>query len=141
MKRIVTKIRAITIRCAVVFVSVVCAALGPAATGAPAAELIMFEQVGCPWCVRWHAEIGEIYAKTDEGKKAPLRRVDIFDELPEDLKWVRPETFTPSFVLVDNGKEYGRIRGYPGEDFFWWHLGEMLKKLKTKPQAALTATQ
>ncbi len=30
---------------------------------------------------------------------------------------------------LENGLEIGRIRGYPGEDFFWGLLGEMIEKL------------
>jgi hypothetical protein len=32
-------------------------------------------------------------------------------------------------VLVDRGREIGRIRGYPGEDHFWGLLGVLMKKL------------
>jgi hypothetical protein len=38
---------------------------------------------------------------------------------------------TPLFVLVDQGREIGRIRGYPGEDHFWGLLGVLMKKLDT----------
>lgn len=96
---------------------------------AQAAELVMFEQQGCEWCQIWHSEIGPVYAKTAEGRKAPLRRVDIFDPVPDDLKHIEPGRFTPTFVLLDNGREVGRIRGYPGEDFFWGLLGELIEKL------------
>ena len=44
---------------------------------ARAAELIVFEQKGCVWCQRFDREIAPTYPKTDEGKRAPLRRVDI----------------------------------------------------------------
>jgi hypothetical protein len=39
-----------------------------------------------------------------------------------------PVTMAPTFVLVDNGREVGRIVGYPGADFFYGLLGELLKK-------------
>ncbi len=42
-------------------------------TAAVAAELVMFESPGCPWCARWHAEVGPGYGRSDEGKRAPLR--------------------------------------------------------------------
>ncbi len=93
-----------------------------------AMELIMFEQDDCEWCEVWDKEISGVYPKTTEGKLAPLRRVDIFDPRPKDLKHLRAAHFTPTFVLLDNGKEIGRIRGYPGEDFFWGMLDEMIKK-------------
>ena len=32
-------------------------------------------------------------------------------------------------VLIDKGQEIGRIRGYPGEDYFWGLLGMLIKKL------------
>jgi len=100
-----------------------------AAIPANAAELIMFEQAGCSWCARWNAEIGPAYPKTEEGQIAPLRRVDIHKKLPDDLAGIRVERFTPTFVLVDNGVEIGRMRGYTGDEFFWYLLGEMLQKL------------
>jgi len=36
--------------------------------------------------------------------------------------------FTPTFILVDDGREVGRIEGYPGEDFFWGLLGMMFER-------------
>ncbi len=98
-------------------------------TSSFAAELVMLEEDGCPWCDLWKAEVGVIYSKTDEGKIAPLRVVDIHDPLPDDLKFMVKGGFTPTFVLVDQGKEIGRIRGYPGESFFWGLLSLMIDKL------------
>jgi len=89
----------------------------------------MLEQSGCYWCERWDEEIGVAYPKTEEGGKAPLRRVDIWDPWPEDLAKVRPERMTPTFILVEDGLEVARLRGYPGEHFFWPMLTNMLKKL------------
>ncbi len=94
-----------------------------------AAELLMLEQTGCEWCERWHEEIGPIYPKTSEAGIAPLRRVDIDDTWPEDLENIRIDRLTPTFVLVENGVEIGRLHGYAGEDFFWFLVGEMIKKL------------
>jgi len=99
---------------------------------ANAAELIMFEQQGCSWCEQWDEDIGVVYFKTTEGKRAPLRRVDIHGKIPDDLKEIRSGRFTPTFVLVEDGKEVGRIRGYPGESFFWGLLNQMLAKLPQK---------
>nr|WP_110031115.1 transcriptional regulator [Hoeflea marina] len=96
---------------------------------ARAAELVMFEQAGCVWCARFNAEIAPAYARTDEGQRAPLRRVDIHAPIPADLAAIPIERFTPSFVLVEDGKEYGRIRGYPGDEFFWFRLDELLSAL------------
>ncbi|MEM8950174.1 MAG: transcriptional regulator [Pseudomonadota bacterium] len=118
--------------------------MGAAALIAPlsqtqAAELVMFESKICEWCDAWHAEIGPIYPKTTEGKRAPLRTVDIYEPRPRDLEDVDGVRFTPTFVLLgDKGQEVGRINGYPGEDFFWGLLGELIAKL---PAASETTTE
>ena len=98
-------------------------------SNARAAELVMFEQAGCAWCEAFDREIAPIYGKTEEGKRAPLRRVDIAQNLPADLAFLDVERLAPLFVLVDRGHEIGRIRGYPGEDHFWGLLGVLMKKL------------
>jgi thioredoxin-related protein len=96
---------------------------------ARAAELVMFEQAGCQWCEAFDREIAPVYNKTDEGMRAPLRRVDIASPVPADLAFIGVERLTPLFVLVEKGHEIGRIRGYPGEDHFWGLLGVLIKKL------------
>jgi len=95
-----------------------------------AAELVMLEQPGCVWCARWHEEVGAAYPNTPEGQVAPLRAVDITGPWPEDLDDIARERLTPTFVLVENGVELARLRGYPGAHFFWPLLAEMLGKLE-----------
>lgn len=80
--------------------------------------LLMAEEGGCAWCARWHAEIAPIYPKTAEGRAAPLQTYDLHRDTPR-VAFDRKVRFTPTFILVEDGKELGRIEGYPGEDFFW----------------------
>ena len=98
-----------------------------------AAELVMFERPGCGWCARFNAEIAPIYAKTDEGRALPLRRVDLAKALPADLAGIDPGAFTPTFVVVDQGREIGRIRGYPGDAFFFGLLGRIMNATSGTP--------
>lgn len=102
---------------------------------AAAAELVLFEAKGCAWCEAWDAEIGGIYPKAPESRVAPLRRVDIHAERPADLAAVRGIIYTPTFVLMEDGVEVGRITGYAGEEFFWGLLGIELKKLNRQDGA------
>jgi thioredoxin-related protein len=99
------------------------------AASASAAQLVMLEQAGCAWCKRWNEEIGVVYDRTEEGARAPLRRVDINGPWPKDLASVHRERVTPTFILMDDGVEVGRLRGYPGEHFFWPLLADMLEGL------------
>ena len=89
-------------------------------------RLLMAEEAGCAWCARWNTEIAEIYPKTPEGKAAPLERYDIHGDAPQDVTFASRVRFTPTFILVRDGTELGRIEGYPGEDFFWWLLTKLL---------------
>ena len=100
-----------------------------ALASAQAAELVMFEQKSCVWCQKFDREIAPAYDKATEGKRAPLRRLDIAQPVPADLAFVRRERFTPVFVLVDQGREIGRIRGYPGDIFFWGLLASLIERL------------
>jgi thioredoxin-related protein len=71
-----------------------------------AASLVMFDRKGCPWCAKWHAEIGvEAYNAGPEGRAAP------------------------TFVLVENGREIDRMVGYPGKQVFFGKVQLMLDKL------------
>lgn len=87
---------------------------------AHAAELLMFEQAGCPFCRNFDAEIAPDYPQSRIGKIAPLRRVDIFEDRRGGIAGLTPAVFTPTFVLVgDDGREIGRLEGYPGQKWFY----------------------
>lgn len=106
------------------------------ATASRAAELVMFERPGCAWCARFNAEIAPIYAKTGESRAAPLRRVDLSGPLPADLAGIDPGPFTPTFVVVQEGREIGRIRGYPGDAFFFGLLDRILSSTGSEPRGS-----
>lgn len=89
--------------------------------------LLMAEENGCFWCAKWNEEIAHIYPKSDEGRTAPLQRYDLKRDTP-DVAFIRPVHFTPTFILVTDGVEVGRIEGYPGEDFFWGLLARMFEQ-------------
>lgn len=103
-----------------------------------AAELVMFESALCEWCAAWHTEVGPVYPRTREGRLAPLRRVDIHGPRPADLEFLRAVRYTPTFVLVHEGREIGRITGYMGEDFFWGLLGELIDRLPPSNQQTVS---
>lgn len=97
-----------------------------AAPAAAEMRLVMVEEAGCTWCKRWHEEIGPIYPKTEEGAAAPLLRVDIHETAASGIAFDRRLSFTPTFVLIMNDAEVSRLEGYPGEDFFWPIVSDMI---------------
>jgi hypothetical protein len=96
---------------------------------AGAAELVMYRRAGCPWCQAFDEAIGPVYPKTDLGRRLPLRAVDLDRDPPLPVTLERPVHFTPTFVVVEDGREIGRIEGYPGEDFFWGLLDKLARGL------------
>ncbi|WP_172330434.1 hypothetical protein [Mangrovicoccus sp. HB161399] len=89
-------------------------------------SLLMIRQEGCGYCRQWDREVGPVYPKTAEGRAAPLQEADFHDPLPAGVTLARPPAFTPTFVLLADGAEMGRIEGYPGEAFFWGLLGRLI---------------
>lgn len=110
---------------------IVAAALALGATsasGAGADELVMVETEGCPWCAKWHREVGPLYAKTEEGRRLPLRRARL-QSLPADLRHLADLRHAPTFVVLHCGAEAGRITGYGGDELFWGQLDAILARL------------
>ncbi|MCV9936943.1 thioredoxin family protein [Boseaceae bacterium BT-24-1] len=101
---------------------------------AVAAELVMYTRNGCPFCVRFEREVAPIYAKTPEGKAAPLRRIELPAGGVRGGELHEPVIATPTFVLVDNGREVGRITGYLNDDMFWGLLGRLVAVIETPDQ-------
>jgi hypothetical protein len=105
---------------------IVLAALLGTALPVFAAELVMYRRAGCPYCLAWDREIGHVYPKTEIGKTLPLRQVHLDRGKDSSVELKSPIRYTPTFVLVEDGREKARIEGYPGEFFFWGVLEKLL---------------
>ncbi len=95
-----------------------------------AAELVVFVSEGCPYCIVWEREVGKIFHLTDEARVLELRRVELEQERPAELRHIKGIRFTPTFVVLDGAREAGRIVGYIGQDQFWGLLGDILESIK-----------
>lgn len=98
---------------------------------APVVRLVMVEDPGCPYCALWDKEVGGAYAASAEGRFAPLVRRRRDDP---DVKKLGKIVYSPTFIVVRDGVEVGRIVGYPGPDFFWGLLEGLLKKVGFRPE-------
>jgi hypothetical protein len=105
---------------------------------ASASELLMFRQAGCPWCAAWDRQVAPAYPNTAFGRRAPVRFVDMDGKEPTGVTLRMPVRFSPTFVLVDAGREVGRIEGYPGEDFFWGLLEKVMAQLPAAGHSQVT---
>lgn len=106
------------------------AGLGGRVARAATTRFVMMERHDCPWCRRWHREVGAAaWDASDLGRRAPIRRVDVAQGLPPDLQFLATWRFTPTFVLVEHGREVGRMIGYQGDLFFWQQAEALLGRL------------
>ena len=106
-----------------------------------AAELVMYTRNGCPFCLRFEREVAPVYAKTPEDKAAPLRRIDLPAGGVRGEGLREPVIATPTFVLVEGGREVGRITGYLNDDMFWGLLGRLVAVIETPGQVQSSGTQ
>ncbi|MDA9649832.1 thioredoxin family protein [bacterium] len=97
---------------------------GPVKAADSRGHLVMITSSHCPWCEAFEDDVGKGYNLTEEALIYPLRRHDFYKAMPDDLAHLTPATMTPTFIVVRDGAEVGRIIGYPGAELFWWRLSE-----------------
>lgn len=101
-------------------------AAGPATAGiGDGLRLLMVDDDGCVYCRKWDAEVGGFYEESAVGRIVPLERRK---KRHQDLGPYEPLAYTPTFVLVRDGAEVGRIVGYPGPEMFWAELQRLMVK-------------
>jgi thioredoxin-related protein len=105
-----------------------------------AAELMMYRRVGCPYCAAWDRQVGPGYNNSELGKIAPARMIDIHDARPH-IELKSPIIYTPTFVLIHDGHEIGRIEGYSTNDFFYGMLARLIGQLPPAARSGLSAAQ
>lgn len=99
-----------------------------------AAELLMFEHKGCVVCKKFKAEMLPKYLKSKFAKDMPIR--SIIGDDPDPYKGLElkgfPFIYSPTFVLVQDGKELVRIQGFTGEKLFWQQMQNIYTNHKAK---------
>jgi hypothetical protein len=88
-------------------------------------RLYMLEDPGCPYCARWTAEIEPAFANSAEAQFAPIVRMLRTEPRAHRFAGV---AYSPTFILADEQREFGRLIGYSGPDFYWPMLDSLLAK-------------
>jgi hypothetical protein len=92
--------------------------------------LVMVDDKGCVYCVKWNREVSPGYQSSEEGQFAPLERRQ---KGHPDLTGLLGLAYTPTFILIVRGQELGRIVGYGGQDHFWGELDRLMTRAGFKP--------
>lgn len=90
-------------------------------------RLLMIEQAGCYYCRVFNRDIAPIYESSAEGLAAPLVHAQLRGPLPDGITLASMPFVTPTFILIGpDGHEIERLTGFPGEDFFWPYVSDMI---------------
>lgn len=82
-------------------------------------QLVVMEAPGCIYCTIFRRDVLPSFEASEHGKDMPVRFVDVNDVEQSGLDLQSPIDILPTFVVVKNNHEVGRIPGYMGpEDFF-----------------------
>ena len=115
-----------SLKIGLVFCSLFISSAGLAAEQPRSLELVFITSEHCPFCKAWERDVGQIYDSTPYALKARLRRADFGDvdsALPLGADKV---SGTPTFLIVENNTEIGRIEGYQSSEMFFWALSEYI---------------
>ena len=81
-------------------------------------RLIMVTSEHCPYCRAWERDVGAVFNKSPYAAKLPLTRVEIGSKMPNNVVIKKPIIGTPTFLIIRNGQEIDRHRGYQDEEIF-----------------------
>ncbi len=82
-------------------------------------QLVVLEVDGCIYCDVFRRRLLTAYEASKQGKKAPIRFVDINDPALGDIGLTQPVGMVPTFIMLENNQEIGRSPGLMGkQDFF-----------------------
>ncbi len=94
------------------------------AIGIAETRLIMVTSDYCPFCRAWERDVGTVYDKSPYAADLPLTRIEIGAAIPDDMALAAPILGTPTFIVLRDGREIDRQRGYDDAEMFWWWLSD-----------------
>ena len=94
------------------------------AIAAGGTRLVMVTSDYCPFCQAWERDVGAVYDKSPYAPLLPLTRVEMGAPMPGGVVPAAPVRGTPTFLIIRDGQEIDRQRGYDDADMFWWWLSE-----------------
>lgn len=82
-------------------------------------QLVVMEAEGCTYCGLFRRDVLPAYQTSVHAKDVPVRFLDVNDVEKSNLALDTPIAIVPTFVVVKDNREVGRIPGYTGpENFF-----------------------
>ena len=89
-------------------------------------QLLVMEAPGCIYCTIFRRDVLPSYQASERGKEMPVRFVDVNDVGKTGVALDSPIDILPTFVIVRDNKEVGRIPGYMGPENFFHSINYLL---------------
>lgn len=89
-------------------------------------ELLVVEIENCIYCGLFRRDVASTYSTSGRSKSVPMRFIDINAPDVDRLALRAPIDSVPTVLVVENGREVGRIAGYVGPEIFFHSLNRLL---------------
>ncbi|MBY0226443.1 MAG: hypothetical protein K2Q28_11615 [Hyphomicrobium sp.] len=89
-------------------------------------EILVVEIDNCIYCGLFRRDVAPTYKISRRAKTVPMRFIDINAPDVDRLNLTAPIDSVPTVLVVENGRELGRIAGYVGPEIFFHSLGRLL---------------
>lgn len=97
------------------------AALSPETSAPPSSrnELVVIEVTDCAYCRVFRRDLLPAYAASNQARDVPIRFLKV-DEVSRSGSALRaPINIVPTVLVLEQGREIGRIPGLTGQDTFF----------------------
>ncbi len=85
-------------------------------------EMVVLEVKDCIYCNVFRRQLLPVYQASRQARRMPVRFVDINDPALGDIGLTQPVGVVPTFVVLENNEEIGRIPGLVGRNEFFQAL-------------------
>ncbi len=89
-------------------------------------QLVVMEAPGCTYCGIFRRDVLPSYEASERAKELPVRFLDVNDTAVAELELQTSVNIVPTFIVVKDNKEIGRIPGYVGPEDFYHSINYLL---------------
>lgn len=106
------------------------AAITPQASQGIAAqtELVVIETLNCAYCRVFRRELLPAYAASSRAKDMPIRFLKVNEVGRAGISLRQPISIVPTTLVLEEGREIGRIPGLTGHDTFFRAIQMILRQ-------------
>ena len=98
-------------------------------------ELVVVETPTCAYCRSFRQNLLPAYAASSRAKDTPIRFLNYKEVAKSGISLLQPISIVPTVLVIDDGREIGRIPGLTGQDLFFKSIQHILRGPQTPDPA------